>query len=71
MTAKAEKKSSSIVQGKEFLTDSVEELKKVTTPNRPETVQATLVTLFIMSFIAILLFLMDFLFSKIMGSILI
>lgn len=53
-----------------FLNDSVDELKKVTQPTRQETIQATLVTLVIIIFVALCLFLLDILFSNIMGAVL-
>ena len=53
-----------------FLRDSVAELKKVHSPTRAETIQATLVTLFIMFFIAIVLFVLDMVFQGLMHSLL-
>jgi len=65
-----EKPESTIAQGRLFLSESVEELKKVTYPTRAETIQATLITLVIMSFIAVCLFLMDLLFNTVMDNLL-
>ncbi len=59
-----------IGQSNDFLQESVEELKKVNTPTRQETFQATLVTIIIMVFVALCLFLLDYLFSNLMGSVL-
>ncbi|MCB0331683.1 MAG: preprotein translocase subunit SecE, partial [Bdellovibrionales bacterium] len=47
-----------------FLNESVEELKKVSVPTRQETIQATIVTMIIMVFVALCLFLLDFLFGN-------
>jgi preprotein translocase SecE subunit len=52
-----------------FLDESVQELKKVTTPTKQETIQATLVTLVIMTFVSICLFLMDWFFSVVMRNV--
>lgn len=61
--AKDIERQSAIEQGRSFLSESVDELKKVTTPTRAETIQATIVTLVIMFFVAICLFIMDWLFN--------
>ena len=52
----------------EFLRESLAELKKVHTPTRAETIQATLVTLFIMVFVAVVLFVLDVLFKGLMHA---
>lgn len=52
-----------------YFRESVEELKRVTTPTRQETMQATVVTLFIMFFVSVCLFLLDAIFSKFMAAI--
>jgi len=59
-----------VAQTSGFFHESVEELKKVTVPTRQETIQATLVTLIIMVFVAMCLFFMDFLFGSLMRSVL-
>lgn len=48
-----------------FLSESIEELRKVTTPTRQEAMQATMVTLVIVVFVAFCLFFMDLIFSKV------
>lgn len=48
-----------------FFADSIEELRKVTTPTRQEATQATMVTLVIVVFVAFCLFFMDLIFSKV------
>ncbi len=68
--SKAQNTGSSVSSARGFLAESVDELKKVTTPTRQETIQATLVTLVIMIFVAVCLFLLDILFSNLMGAVL-
>ena len=46
-------------KGTSLISGSLAELKKVTFPTRQETMQATLVTLFIIVFVSICLFLFD------------
>lgn len=53
-----------------FYSDSIAELKKVHTPSRSEATQATLVTVFIMVFVSICLFLADLFFGWLMGRLL-
>jgi preprotein translocase SecE subunit len=57
-------------QSASFFRESIDELKKVTTPTKQETVQATIVTIIIMVFVALCLFLLDFLFGNLMESVL-
>ena len=45
-----------------YFSDSLNELKKVTTPTRQEAMQASIVTLIIIAFMSLALFVMDFLF---------
>ena len=52
----------------EFLRESMTELKKVHHPTRAETVQATLVTFFIMVAVALCLFVLDMIFKTLMHS---
>ena len=54
----------------DFFRESVAELKKVHVPSRAETIQATVVTLFIMAFVSILLFVFDFVFRRLIQSLL-
>ena len=53
-----------------YLGDSINELKKVTFPTRAETRQATLVTLFIVMFVSLCLFLLDQVFFHLMKAVL-
>lgn len=53
-----------------YLGDSINELKKVTFPTRAETRQATLVTLFIVLFVSLCLFLLDMVFFRLMSAVL-
>ncbi|MCI5064924.1 preprotein translocase subunit SecE [bacterium] len=62
--------SVSVADLPQFFRESVGELKKVTTPTRQETIQATIVTIIIMVFIALCLFFLDFLFGNLMESVL-
>jgi len=57
-----------ITQGRTYLSEAVDEIKKVSTPTRQETVQATLVTIVIMLFIAFCLFILDLIFSNLMKA---
>ena len=69
--AEATEKSGNVVsKAFGFASESIEELKKVSTPTRQETIQATLVTLIIMIFVAVCLFVLDFVFSKVLLEIL-
>ena len=54
----------------EFFRESIAELKKVHHPTRAETVQATLVTLFIMITVSLCLFVLDVIFKTLMQAIL-
>jgi preprotein translocase SecE subunit len=67
----SEKASGSVISDSaQFLRDSTDELKKVTIPTKQETIQATLVTIVIMLFVALCLFFMDFIFGSLMGIVL-
>ncbi|RMG40163.1 MAG: preprotein translocase subunit SecE [Candidatus Dadabacteria bacterium] len=61
----AESKKNIIRQVSEFFSESVDELKKVSTPTRQETIQATMVTLLIMVVVSLSLLIMDWIFSNI------
>lgn len=54
----------------EFFHESIAELKKVHSPTKAETIQATLVTLFIMFFVAVTLFFLDMIFKGLMHALL-
>ncbi|RMD87041.1 MAG: preprotein translocase subunit SecE [Candidatus Dadabacteria bacterium] len=56
--------------GISYFRSSWEELKKVTTPTRQETVQATMVVMLMMIIVAVYLGLLDLIFNKLMQSIL-
>jgi preprotein translocase subunit SecE len=53
-----------------YFKDSVVELKKVHTPTRSETIQATLVTIIIMIFISVTLAIFDLIFGRLTAAIL-
>ena len=59
-----------IGQGTSFLSESVAELKKVTFPTRQQTFQAAIVTIFIVMFVALTLFILDIIFGQVMRAIL-
>lgn len=65
-----EQKVSGIGALSQYFSDSVDELKKVSAPTRPEAMQATVVTVFIVVFIGVLVALMDLVFGKLMASML-
>lgn len=65
-----EKKVNWITAAPNFVAESISELKKVHSPTLGETIQATIVTLIIMSVVSILLFLLDFAFGSILRSLL-
>lgn len=67
---KSAQSQGAIEQGVSFVKDCRAELDKVTRPTRQETTQATLVTLFIVAFVAGALALMDVLFSSVMSAVL-
>ena len=52
-----------------FFSEAKEELRKVSRPTRQETIQATMVTLFIVAFVSIMLSLFDFVFNQIMAAV--
>ncbi len=53
-----------------YLSESVDELKKVSKPTRQETMQYTLVSIVIICFIAICIMLLDLVFDQIMRAVL-
>ena len=69
--AKDSESGVSISKLPEYLRESVAELKKVTSPTRAETIQATLVTMLIMVFVSVSLFLMDLVFGRIINSLIV
>jgi preprotein translocase SecE subunit len=66
----AENSGSIVTRTGNFFTESIEELKKVTHPTRQETMQATLVTLLIIFFVAICLFILDVILNRLMLALL-
>jgi len=55
-----------LLRKKSFLSESIEELKKVHSPTRQETIQATVVTLAILIFFAVVLAFLDWAFKNLM-----
>lgn len=66
----AENSPSIVSRSRGFLSESVEELKKVSAPTKQETMQATVVTILLVVFLALCLFLVDLVFHQIMSSVL-
>jgi preprotein translocase SecE subunit len=50
-----------------YLTDSIAELRKVSTPTKQEAMQATWVTLIIIAFMSLCLFFMDYFFHTVVS----
>lgn len=61
---------SSLKRASQYFTDSVEELKKVSAPTRQETWQATIVTILIISFVALVVACMDLIFGQALSALL-
>ncbi len=57
---KASEKGSIFTDGPKFISESLDEFKKITTPTRQETIQATLATVLIILFFSICLLVLDF-----------
>ena len=70
MAAKDQTDASLMTQTKGFIDGSMDELKKVSTPTKQETIQATLVTCFIILFVAGCIALIDLVFNNLMGAVL-
>ena len=66
----AETRKVGLGQSTSFLSESVAELKKVTFPTRQQTLQAAMVTVFIVMFVSLALFLLDVIFGQLMRAIL-
>lgn len=64
------KSESLISQASGYLSESVEELKKVQSPTRQEAIKLTGVVLMIIVFISLCLFVMDLAFNWLMGKML-
>ena len=69
--AESTESSSVIAKTTGFVHDSIAELKKVTRPTWQETNQATIVSMIIMACLSIALFLLDWIFSGIVSTVLI
>lgn len=54
-------------KGRGYLAESIEELKKVHTPTREETLRNTWVVMFIIIIISVCLFVLDFIFNWVMA----
>lgn len=65
-----ENQSSFFARASEYLSGSVDELKKVSSPTRQETTQATIVTIVIVMGLALIVALMDLIFRQIMTAVL-
>ncbi|MEZ4755055.1 MAG: preprotein translocase subunit SecE [Bdellovibrionota bacterium] len=59
-----------IANTSDYFTESVEELKKISTPSRQETLQATLATIVLLVVVSLSLFLLDLFFGRIMTTVL-
>jgi preprotein translocase subunit SecE len=57
-----------VARGSSYISESIEELKKVQTPTRQETMRLTGVVVLIIVFIAMCLFVMDLTFNWLMGK---
>lgn len=68
--AETNQRESLVAQATGYFSASVGELKKVSTPTRQETIQATIVTLVIMIVVALCLFVLDMVFGRIMTAVL-
>ncbi len=66
----AEGEGSVLSKSRSYMVGSWDELKKVSSPTRQETVQATLVTLVILFVVAIYLGLLDLVFFRLMEAVL-
>lgn len=66
----AESSGSVLSKGPSYISASIAELKKVTHPTRQETIQATLVTLVIIGFVALCLFVLDVILNRLMAALL-
>lgn len=65
----AESTGSVVAKGRSYVSESIAELKKISHPTRQQTVQATLVTLVIVVFVSLCLFILDVIFGKLMQAI--
>lgn len=63
-----EEGQSAVKRVTQYFTDSVEELKKVSAPTKQETWQATVVTVLIIGFVALVVALLDMIFGGMMSQ---
>ena len=70
MTDTASENLSVFKRGRIFLTETKDELKKISKPTRQETTQLTIAALFIICFVAISLMIIDLVFNRIMTAVL-
>lgn len=68
--AQSETRKVGLGQSASFLSESVAELKKVTFPTRQQTIQAAIITVFIVMFVSLALFVLDIIFGQLMRAIL-
>ena len=59
-----------ISNASDYFSESVDELKKVSTPTRQETMQASMATLVLLVVVAVSLFILDIIFGQIMTAVL-
>lgn len=67
---KADAAESFFTKASNYVSGSIDELKKVSSPSKQETIQATIATIFIIFFVSICLFLLDVFFHTLMQAIL-
>jgi preprotein translocase SecE subunit len=65
-TSDSSAQAGSTARRQSFLSESLAELKKVTSPSRQETIQATIMTLALVLFFAVTLAVLDWVFKSIM-----
>ena len=68
--AQSETRRVGLGQSASFLSESVAELKKVSFPTRQQTIQAAIITVFIVMFVSLALFVLDIIFGQLMRAIL-
>lgn len=57
---KASEKGSIFTEGPKFISESIDEFHKISSPTRQETIQATLATVMIILFFSVCLLILDF-----------
>ena len=66
-TGESQSVLSNLKNAPQFFSESVDELKKVTSPTKQETIQATMATILIILFFSICLLILDFICHWLMG----